>query len=307
MIYRGMDQASLDAAYNNSAAVGLRQQTLVADWKARSEAIAREIPVKRDLRYGEGPRQRFDFFPCGEKGAPTLLFVHGGYWQMGDKEQFSFIAAGPLFHGVNVAAVEYSLAPAVRMDGIVAEIRLAIAWIIRHLGDLDAATDGVYVSGHSAGGHLTAMMMAEPGIKGAIAISGLFDLEPIRLCYLNHKLGMDGADAQRNSPILHLPEKAPPLIVAVGGSELPELRRQSKEYARAWTASGLEGQFLSLSGHDLSAFSRSLLAPQASSPRRSWSWWQKAGSGFYFTDERSRRGQARRRARTMKCRGARHP
>ena len=261
MIYRDMDQTSLDAAYNNSAAVGPRQQTYFADWKTRSEAIARKIPVKRDLRYGEGPRQRFDFFPCGQTGAPTLLFIHGGYWQMGDKEQFSFIAAGPLSRGINVAAIEYSLAPAIRMDGIVAEIRLAIAWIIRHLGDLDATTDGVYIGGHSAGGHLTAMMMTEPGIRGAIAISGLFDLEPIRLCYLNHKLGMDGAEAQRNSPLLHLPATAPPLIIAVGGSELPELRRQSEEYSRAWTASGLNARFLSLSGHDHFSILEELATP----------------------------------------------
>src|ERR1700676_5085970 len=133
MIYRDMDQASLDAAYNNSAAVGPRQQILVADWKTRSESIARQIPVMQDLRYGEGPRQRFDFFPCGQTGAPTLLFIHGGYWQMGDKEQFSFIAAGPLSRGINVAAIEYSLAPAIRMDCIVAEIRLALAWIVRPL------------------------------------------------------------------------------------------------------------------------------------------------------------------------------
>jgi acetyl esterase/lipase len=180
---------------------------------------------------------------------------------MGDKELFNFVATGPLFHGINVATIEYSLAPAIRMDGIVAGIRLAIAWIVRHLGELGAATDGVYLAGHSAGGHLTAMMMTEPGISGAVAISGLFDLEPIRLCYLNHKLGMDGAEAERNSPILHLPAKAPPLIVAVGGSELPELHRQSKEYFHVWSASGLEGQFLSLNGHDHFSILEELASP----------------------------------------------
>jgi arylformamidase len=250
MIFRDMDQLALDAAYNNTAAVGPLQQARAAEWKKRSEVLFRTAPVKRDLRYGDGPRQRIDFFPCGRAGAPTLLFIHGGYWQMNDKEHFGFVAEGPLSQGINFAAIEYTLAPAIRMDGIVEEIRRAVAWTVRHLGELGAATDGVYVAGHSAGGHLAAMVIAEPGIKGAITISGIFDLEPIRLCYLNDKISMDGPEAQRNSPLLHLPSQAPPLIVTVGGDELPELCRQSEEYHRAWIAKGLKAKYLPLGAHE---------------------------------------------------------
>lgn len=251
MTYRGMDKAALDAAYNNSAAVGLeRRDRHLADWTARTAALAERVRARRDLRYGAGERQRLDFYPCGTAGAPTLVFIHGGYWQFSDKENYGCVAAGPLAHGINVALVEYTLAPALRMDGIVAEIRAALAWLRAQLGGLGAAPDGFVVSGHSAGGHLAALAMAEPGVLGGLPISGLFDLEPIRLGSLNNKVAMDEAEAERNSPIRHLPPAAPPLVVAIGGGELPEMQRQSADYHKAWVAHGLASQHLVLPGHD---------------------------------------------------------
>ncbi len=180
---------------------------------------------------------------------------------MNDKEHFGFVAEGPLSQGINFATIEYTLAPAIRMDGIVEEIRQAVAWTVRHLGELGAATDGVYVAGHSAGGQLTAMVLAEPAIKGAILISGVFDLEPIRLSYLNDKLGIDQPEARRNSPLLHLPSQAPPLIVTVGGDELPELRRQSEEYYRASIANNLRAQYLPLGSHEHFSILEELASP----------------------------------------------
>lgn len=186
MTYRGMDKAALDAAYNNSAAVGLaRRDAIMADWTARTAALAARVQARRDLRYGAAERQRIDFFPCGTGGAPTLVFIHGGYWQFSDKETYGCVAAGPLAHGINVALVEYTLAPALRMDGIAAEIRAALAWLKANLRALGAAADGFVVAGHSAGGHLAALAMGEPGVLGALPISGIFDLEPIRLGALN--------------------------------------------------------------------------------------------------------------------------
>jgi arylformamidase len=102
----------------------------------------------------------------------------------------------------------------------------------------------LYVSGWSAGGHLTAMLMDEAVVSGGLAISGLFDLEPIRLCYLNEKLVLDGEQARRNSPLLNLPARAAKLIIAYGSDELPELKRQSREFGAAWTARGLPGQII---------------------------------------------------------------
>jgi len=251
MLYRGMDRAALDAAYNNGAAVGIaRRDQYLADWTARNEALARSAGARRDLRYGQAARARLDFFPCGTKGRPTLMFIHGGYWQMSDKENYGCIAAGPLARGINVALIEYTLAPIARMDGIVAEVKSGLAWLVAHLGEFGAAPNGIAVAGHSAGGHLTAMVAAEPGVRGAMPISGLFDLEPIRLSYLNDKVGLDEEEARRNSPMLHLPARSPPLIIAVGANELPELRRQSADYHAACVARGLAARHLALAGHD---------------------------------------------------------
>jgi arylformamidase len=248
-LYRGMDRPTLDAAYNNSAAVA-RSPEWRAKWAADSQHLREARPHKMDIRVGPAPRERLDFYPAQRPGAATLAFIHGGYWQMNDKENFHFIAKGPLAHGINVAILEYTLAPEADMDRIVAEVRRAVAWLGQHLGELGGDADRLYVSGHSAGGHLTAAAMVEPCVKGGLPLSGIFELEPIRFCYLNDKLRLDPVQTDRHSPIRHLPAKAAPQVVIVGADELPELVRQSKDYAAAWVAKGLPGRYVALAGHD---------------------------------------------------------
>jgi arylformamidase len=125
--YRGMDREALDRAYNNVAAVpDVRDK--MADFARRSAAIYESVGVKKDLAYGEGARQRIDWIPSPRVGAPTLAFIHGGYWQSLSKEQFAHIAAGPLAHGYNVALIEYTLAPEARIGAIVNEIGRSISW-----------------------------------------------------------------------------------------------------------------------------------------------------------------------------------
>jgi arylformamidase len=247
MLYRGMDRAQLDAAYNNGAAVA-GVDAIRADWDARSARVRQSRRGHLDLAYGAAPRQRLDLFLADRPRAPTLMFIHGGYWQMNDKERFAFVAEGPLARGINVAVVEYTLAPEARMDRIVEEIRRSVAWLGEHLGDYGADPAHIYVSGHSAGGHLTAMSLG--AVKGGLAISGLYDLEPIRLNYLNVKLGLDAAEAHRNSPMFHFPPMSAPLVVAYGTAELPELCRQSIDYAKAWAERGLPGRLLPVAGAD---------------------------------------------------------
>jgi acetyl esterase/lipase len=247
MLYRGMNRAELDRAYNNTAAVPERD-AIVAGWAERSARVRRDRPGHLDLRYGKAPRERLDLFPADSPKAPTLAFIHGGYWQMNDKENVVFLAEGLLPNGFNLALIEYTLAPEARMDQIVAEVRRAILWLDEHLADYGADPAQLYVAGHSAGGHLTAMTMTLGAVKGALAISGIYDLEPIRLNYLNEKLALDAAEAERNSPLLHMPPMAGPIVVAYGTNELPELRRQSIGYAQAWVERELPGHLLPIDG-----------------------------------------------------------
>src|SRR5215510_4683837 len=223
MLYRGMDRATLDAAYNNTAAVGqAARDRYVADWTARSDKLRAARGGALDVRYGTKPRQRLDVFGGAGPAAPTLVYIHGGYWQMNDKEPYAFLGEGVLEAGFNLALVEYTLAPEARLDRIIAEIRAAVAWVIDHAKEFGGEPGRVFVSGHSAGGHLTAMAMDDERVAGGIAISGIYDPEPIRLNYLTQKLALDAAEAARNSPILHLPSHAGPLVVTVGLGELPE-------------------------------------------------------------------------------------
>lgn len=251
MLYRGMDRARLDAAYNNLAAVP-SAPNLFADWAARSKLFRERHHEHLGLAYGERPRERLDLFLASNPAAPTLAYIHGGYWQMTfqTKELYSALAEGAVSHGLNVAVVEYTLAPEARMDQIVGEVRRAISWLHEHLGDYGADPWRIYVAGHSAGGHLTAMTMPLSSVRGGIAISGLYDLEPIRLNYLNEKLKLDEAEAQRNSPMLNFPPIAGPLIVTYGTAELLELCRQSIDYAQAWGERGLPGHLLPIDGAD---------------------------------------------------------
>jgi len=147
MLYRGMDRAQLDAAYNNSATVPERD-AIIADWVARSARVRREYSGRLDLAYGETPRERLDLFLVADPKAPTLAFIHGGYWQMNDKESFAFVAEGLLPLGINLAVIEYTLAPAARLDRIVAEVRRAGRWLAEHLADYGADPSRLYVSGH---------------------------------------------------------------------------------------------------------------------------------------------------------------
>ena len=225
-MYRGMDRAALDAAYNNGAAVKDSAQ-IVADWEARSTRLRAKHAESMDLRYGEDERNRIDYFAARRDG-PVLMFIHGGYWQNRAKELFAFVAEGPLAWGINVALIGYTLAPQKRLDHIVAEIHAAAGWLAQSIPMLGGDPKQLFASGWSAGGHLTAMAMSHAAVRGGLAISGIYDLEPMRLSYINNKLRLDEAEARRNSP----GPTGKPLYVAYGADELPELRRQSEDYAR---------------------------------------------------------------------------
>jgi arylformamidase len=237
-IYHGMDRAALDAAYNNSAAVADS-----ADWLARwheLSATVRASPRARlDIPYGSRPRARFDYFPAGAARVPLFVFIHGGYWQRNDKDIFAFIAEGPRAHGIDVAVLGYTLAPDVRLTEIVGEIHQALTVLHERAEDFGFDRDRLFVGGWSAGGHLTAIVSGHPAFRGGLPISGIFDLEPIALNYLNEKLALDASEIATLSPLRVLGDRSPPLRLFVGSDELPELRRQSASYAQAARERGL--------------------------------------------------------------------
>ena len=259
-LYRGMDRAALDAAYNNSAAVA-NSSAFMAELRARGDRLRAEMPQHLDLRYGPAPRNRIDYFSASARG-PVLMFIHGGYWQMRAKEDFSALARGPLAHGIDVAMIGYTLAPDISLSGIEAEIRAAIRGLAAHAGEHGGDASRMSVSGWSAGGHLTASVLDEPAIRGGLAISGIYDLEPMRWCYIDDKLKLDEPEARRLSPLLNMPPTSVPLIITCGDAELPELRRQSAEFAAARMHAGLPGRFVELEGHNHFTILEELANPQ---------------------------------------------
>jgi arylformamidase len=247
-IYRGMDRAALDAAYNNGAAVADRADW-IARWKEKSAQIRAEKGARLDVAYGPRPRERLDYLPSGKANAPLLAFIHGGYWQSNDKDMFAFVSEGPRARGINVAMIGYMLAPDVRLTDIVAEMHQALSYLDRHAADFGFDRQKIFVAGWSAGGHLTATAASHPSVRGGIPISGIFDLEPISLNYLNEKLSLSADEIANLSPLRTLGNRSPPLWVTAGANELPELRRQSREFAAAGIARGLPFRHRELPGH----------------------------------------------------------
>jgi arylformamidase len=226
--WRKLNQEALDRGLNNSAAVA-GSGDMVEGWGKLSAEMRARHSAHLNLQYGPRERNRIDFLKAAPD-APTLLFIHGGYWQMRAKEFFTMFAAGSMAHGINVALIGYTLAPEATLEQIVAEIHAGIDYLAGRLPELGADAKRLVASGWSAGGHLTAMAMRNQHIKGGVAISGIYDLEPIRQSYLNAKLGLDEPMSKRNSPML-LTHAVKPMALVVGDAELPLLRKQTAEFA----------------------------------------------------------------------------
>ena len=221
----------------------------LARWRAASRAARARLRHEADIAYGPAPRQRIDLFrPESEAGVPLLVFAHGGYWQMLDKADWSCIAAPYVARGIAVAIVGYTLCPAISVAGIVDELRRACAFLYLNAQQYRIERAGISISGHSAGGHLAAMMLATDWpafdarlparmFRAAVAVSGLFDLEPLTVTPLNQALQLTPQQALASSPIL-MPRLAPetPLLAVVGGAESAEFLRQSKSLALQWAA-----------------------------------------------------------------------
>ncbi|HEY0219914.1 MAG TPA: alpha/beta hydrolase [Afipia sp.] len=247
-LFRGMDRAALDAAYNNGLAV-TDNPAWQDSWRARS-AIARAAQgVKLDIPYGAQERTKLDYFPSGHASAPLLVFIHGGYWIRNSRDMFSFLATGPNAHGIDFVSVGYTLAPQASLSQIFAEIEASLTYLANHADEMGFNKSRMYVSGWSAGGHLASMACEHPAVRGALPISGIFDLEPLSLNYINDTLQFTNEEIERLSPLRRLRKDLPPQRLVAGGNELPELQRQTRDYAEAARALGLRASDEILPGH----------------------------------------------------------
>jgi len=226
---------------------------LFSTWSSRSESLRGRAEVQLDCVYGAGPSERIDLYRCGDSNAPLLVFIHGGYWQRGDKAVFGFIAEPFINAGVDVALVGYQLCPLTDMSSIVSQIRKAMVWLWRNAGQLGVSAERINLCGHSAGGQLTGMMLAThwhvigsdlPAglIKTGIPISGLYQLEPLLHTTLNDALGMDSSVAHDNSPQFLRPTSDAPVLATLGGGETTQFHWQLEQFVEQWGTYGLSIQ-----------------------------------------------------------------
>lgn len=235
--------------YNNRARVP-ENPAIMAGWAMDAAAYrARHDP--RSVPYGPGARNTIDFFP-GENDGPIVVFIHGGYWQALDGSFFSHLAGGLNAHGISVAIPSYDLCPVVTVHDIIQQMRAAS----RELARLGRP---LVISGHSAGGHLAACMLATDWraydnslppdlVIGAYAISGLFDLAPLVETSINNALHLDRATAMAASPLLWRPPERGSLDAVVGEKESAEYFRQSRTVVDVWAVAGVVTRFGTVSG-----------------------------------------------------------
>jgi arylformamidase len=238
------DPIDYEVEYNNRARVP-ENPALISGW-ARDAAAYRERHTARRISYGTGARHTIDLF-AGDRDGPVVVFIHGGYWQALDGSFFSHLAGGLNAHGLSVAIPSYDLCPGVTVKEIVGQMRAAS----RELAKLGRP---LVISGHSAGGHLAACLLAtdwavlDPSlppdlIRAAYAISGLFDLVPLVGTTINNALHLDAASAEAISPLFWPTPVRGSLDAVVGENESAEYFRQSRTVAERWGAAGLATRF----------------------------------------------------------------
>jgi acetyl esterase/lipase len=240
-------QRERDAAYNNTEAVP-DSRMLIEDRNLASAPFRAKYAGTLNLAYGESQREQWDLYPGRDPSAPTLVFIHGGYWQRNRREDFAILAEGALAMGWNVALCGYSLCPEATMTRIAYQIHAALDWLSAH-GAEHGLAGPIVLTGWSAGGHLAALGAEHPAVTAAIAISGIYELGPIRDTYLNAALKLTDEEIAELSP-MRRPVVQKPMAIIHGGAELPELRRQSREFYTMRAEAQAPGPLLHIPGAD---------------------------------------------------------
>jgi len=241
-----------ETEYNNRRRVPEHVE-INARWQADSAAYRKVARAELDLPYGPGERHRYDLYFAGEAKAPLVVYIHGGYWQRGDRKEYAFVARALNAVGLDVALPSYTLCPAVSVMDIVGELRLCLAAVWQK------TRKHPLVVGHSAGGHLTGAMVATDWskiagvpadlVRAGVPISGVFEVAPLVGTTINEALGLDAAAAREVSPMLWPPPpKGRTVVAAVGGAESAEFRRQSRDIVAAWKLAGLACEYLEVPG-----------------------------------------------------------
>jgi arylformamidase len=245
--WAALSQAERDAAYDNNKAVA-NSPALIA---ARNEASAKfraAHAAALDIAYGKRERTKIDLYPARDKSAPCLVFIHGGYWQRNSRDVFAMLVEGMAVHGWSVAIVGYTLAPEATLTAIVQEISLSLDWLGAN-GSAHGIAGPVVLSGWSAGAHLTAMALDHPLVAAGLAISGVYDLAPIRDTALNLALELTDEEVAELSP-LRLPTLQKHLAIAYGSAELPALIWDSRNFYQKRAAAGAPGELVVIEGAD---------------------------------------------------------
>ena len=279
MTYRNLSREALELEFNPRAVARNLDERLAASAAASAETRAR-LDCVLDVRYGPGEKETLDIFPApgsgsgpgSGPGAPVQLFIHGGYWRAMDKSDYSFIADVFQPAGATTVVINYDLCPTVTLDTIVEQSNRSIAWIWRNIADYGGDPDRLYVSGNSAGGHLTAMALAHDWeaeglpadiIKGAAPITGVFDCEPVLDITVNEEVRLEPEAARRLSPLRHPPRRALPLLIAVGGAEPRLWIGMSEDYAALCREHGIECGYMEMPGQDHFDISRAVGDPES--------------------------------------------
>ena len=218
---------------------------LIEKWSKWSEDFRANADSSLNCQYGDGEKDKLDIFRCGMPNAPLFIFIHGGYWQRGDKSIYSFVANSFVNSGIDVALIGYQLCPGATMTNIVDKIREAIVWIWNNADEYSISKNRINVSGHSAGGHITGMVLAtcwkevsknlpDNLVKTGIPISGLYQLNPIRETTIADALGLDDAESLALSPHFFEPKTDAPILVTLGGGETPEFHWQTDNFVNKW-------------------------------------------------------------------------
>ena len=250
--YKGFGQDEMEYQYNPRVSVP-EYPELAKVRAAQARTVRDSAKSWLNVAYGSSPRELLDIYAADKPAGPVLVYIHGGYWRSGSKEDNCNFVPTFTQRGATVVLVEYDLCPQVTVSDIVRQTRSAIAWTYKNIVRYGADPAKLFIAGHSAGGHLTAMALAHDWekdglprdlIKGAVATSGVYDLQMVMQISVQEDVRMTPEIAAANSPIIHPPRVKCPLLVAVGGAEPKGWQQMSEDYFQFAKQHGMNATYL---------------------------------------------------------------